>query len=97
MPDQPRSGRHLDLGPEGRHRVMSQGFAKSQDSSNAWSLRQLSRALGIGGTPVHRIMNEGRLQPYAMEYWCSKSPDPEFEAQPAAIWGLCRDPPDCPW
>jgi len=25
------------------------------------------------------------LQPHKMRYWCSKSPDPEFEAEPAAI------------
>jgi putative transposase len=73
--------------------VRARGCIKSQEGSNAWSMRKLSRVPGIGGTSVHRLMNEGRLKPHERR---RKSPDPEFDAKQAAILGLCLDPPDCP-
>jgi hypothetical protein len=43
---------------------------------------------------THRILNEGELKPDKVEYWCGKSPDPEFAEKQAAIWELYLDPPD---
>jgi putative transposase len=54
----------------------------------------LSRVLGLGSTTIYRILNEGQLKPHKVGCWCGKSPDPEFEAKQAAIWGLYLDPPD---
>jgi len=73
---------------------MALACAKPQDGSNAWTIRKLSRSVGIGSTSVHRILNEGQLKPHKVEYWCGKSPDPEFEEKQAAILGLYLDPPD---
>jgi transposase len=92
--DRPRAGRSLAIRPEVRHRVLALACTKPHDGSNAWTTRKLSRALGLGSTTVHRILNEGQLKPHKVEYWCGKSPDPEFEAKQAAIWGLYLDPPD---
>jgi putative transposase len=92
--DRPRAGRSLAISPEVRHRVLALACTKPDDGSNAWTTRKLSRALGLGSTTVHRILNEGQLKPHKVEYWCGKSPDPEFEAKQAAILGLYLDPPD---
>ena len=42
---------------------------------------------------MHRILAAGELRPHKVEYWCGRSPDPEFEAKQAAILGLYLDPP----
>lgn len=94
LQDRPRAGRSLAISPEVRHRVLALACTKPEDGSNAWTIRRLSQALGLGNTTVHRILNEGRLKPHKVEYWCGKSPDPEFEAKQAAILGLYLDPPD---
>ncbi|MBW1991325.1 MAG: IS630 family transposase [Deltaproteobacteria bacterium] len=92
--DRPRSGRSRAIGAEMRHRVLALACTKPPDGSNAWTIRKLSRALGLGSTTIHRILTEGQLKPHKVEYWCGKSPDPEFEAKQAAILGLYLDPPD---
>lgn len=94
LQDRPRSGRSLSISPELRLKVMALACTKPPDGSNAWTLRKLERTLGISNASVHRILNAGRLKPHKMEYWCGKSPDPEFEAKQAAILGLYLDPPD---
>ena len=58
----------------------------------SWSVRDLAQASGLSATTVHRILHEGRLKPHKAEYWCGRSPDPEFEAKQAAILGLYLDP-----
>ncbi len=94
LQDRPRSGRSLSISPEVRHRVLALACTKPEDGSNAWTMRRLSRVLKVSSTTVHRILNEGRLKPHKVEYWCGKSPDPEFEEKQAAILGLYLDPPD---
>ena len=94
LQDKPRAGRSLRLRPEQRLQVTALTCTRPRDGSNAWSVRKLSRAVGLSRATVHRILNEGRLKPHKVEYWCGKSPDPEFETKQAAILGLYLDPPD---
>jgi transposase len=94
LQDRPRKGRSLSISPELRLKVTALACTKPPDGSNAWTIRKLSRALGLGSTTVHRLLNEGDLKPHQVGYWCGKSPDPEFEAKQAAILGLYLDPPD---
>lgn len=94
LQDRPRAGRSLSIGPELRLKVLSLACTTPPDGSNAWTLRKLSRAVGVSNPTVYRILNEGRLKPHKVEYWCGKSPDPEFEEKQAAILGLYLDPPD---
>lgn len=46
---------------------------------------------------MHRILNERKLKLHKVEYWCVKSPDPEFAEKQAAILGLYLDPLIMPW
>jgi putative transposase len=94
LQDRPRAGRSLTISPELRLKVTALACTKPQDGSNAWTLRKLERALGVSNSSVYRILNEGQLKPHKVEYWCSRSRDPEFEAKQAAILGLYLDPPD---
>ena len=94
LEDQPRAGRPLSIGPEVRLKVTALACTTPPDGSNAWSLRRLARAMSLSKDTVHRILNEGELKPHKVEYWCGKSPDPEFEEKQAAILGLYLDPPD---
>jgi len=94
LEDQPRRGRPLGIGPEVRLKVTALACTTPPDGSNAWTLRRLARAMSLSHSSVHRILNEGKLKPHKVEYWCGKSPDPEFEEKQAAILGLYLDPPD---
>jgi transposase len=94
LDDQPRTGRPPGIGPEVRLRVTAMACTTPPDGSNAWTLRRLGRAMSMSHSSVHRILNEGELKPHKVEYWCGKSPDPEFEEKQAVILGLYLDPPD---
>jgi transposase len=94
LKDHFRSGRSLSISPELRLKVTSVACTKPPDGSNTWSIRKLVKALGVSKSSIHRILNEGSLKPHKIEYWCGKSPDPEFEEKQAAILGLYLDPPD---
>jgi hypothetical protein len=54
-------------------------------------VRDLAQASDLSASTVHRIPAEGKLKPHKTEYWCGRSPDPEFDAKQAAILGLCLD------
>ena len=62
-------------------------------SNDGMSATQLAADVGLPRTTVHRILAAGELRPHKVEYWCGRSPDPEFEAKQAAILGLYLDPP----
>jgi putative transposase len=49
---------------------------------------------GFSKSTVHRILNEASLKPHKTDYWCGKSPDPEFTEKQAAIIGLYLNPPE---
>ena len=94
LQDRPRSGRPPVLSAHQRLEVVALATSKPTDGSTRWSTRKLARETGIGPTSVHRILKEGQLKPHKTEYWCGRSPDPEFEAKQAAILGLYLDPPN---
>ena len=94
LKDIPRPGRPRRIGLEQRVRVMAMACSKPSDGSNHWTIRKLAKAVRLGKSTVHRILNEGELKPHKVKYWCGKSPDPEFEQKQAAILGLYLDPPD---
>jgi transposase len=94
LEDQPRAGRSLSICPEVRLKVTALACTTPPDGSNAWSLRRLARAMGLSSATVHRILSEGQLKPHKVEYWCGRSPDPEFEEKQANILGLYLNPPD---
>jgi len=94
LKDRLRSGRPPVILPELKTRVTMLACTKPTDGSNRWNTRTLAQATGMGKTTVHRILSEGKLKPHKIEYWCGKSPDPEFEEKQAAILGLYLNPPE---
>ena len=40
------------------------------------------------------ILNEGKIKPHKVKYWCGRSNDPEFEEKQAQIVGLYLNPPE---
>jgi putative transposase len=94
LKDEERSGRPRVIPPEKRLAVTKLACARPKDGSSQWTMTSLAQATGLGRTTIHRILTEGRLKPHKVEYWCGKSPDPEFEEKQAAIVGLYLDPPD---
>jgi transposase len=91
--DRPRAGRPLSIEAQVRLNVVALASSEPPDGYSRWSTRRLAEKAGIGPTSVHRILHEGSLKPHKTEYWCGRSPDPEFEAKQAAILGLYLDPP----
>jgi putative transposase len=94
LKDLPREGRPSVIPPETKTKVTMLACTKPPDGSNQWTRQSLAKALGLGKTTVHRILSEGNVKPHKIEYWCGKSPDPEFEEKQAAILGLYLNPPD---
>ena len=92
--DKPGRGRACSIPNEKRLNIQRLACTKPHDGSNRWTVRKLEKASGVSSASVHRILNEGAIKPHKIEYWCGKSPDPEFEEKQAAIIGLYLDPPD---
>jgi len=92
--DAPRSGKPQSITPDERVHVLRLACERPSDGSNAWTVRKLAKHFGLGSTTVHRILNEGIIKPHKVDYWCGKSPDPEFEEKQAAIIGLYMAPPE---
>jgi putative transposase len=51
------------------------------------------RPSGVSQSRVFQILKEADLKPHKIEYWCGKSPDPEFESKMVNIIGLYLNPP----
>jgi putative transposase len=93
LSDQQRRGRPATITAEERLVVIDLATRTPPKGKTSWSVRDLAQASGLSATTVHRILSAGRLKPHKVEYWCGRSPDPEFEAKQAAILGLYLDPP----
>jgi transposase len=94
LKDLPRKGRPPTIAPETKTKVTKLACTQPLDGSNQWTRQSLAKIVGIGKTTVHRILTQGELKPHKIEYWCWKSPDPEFEEKQAAILGLYLNPPE---
>jgi len=94
LKDEPRKGRPSTYTPVEKVSVMALACTKPPDDCNAWTQRGLAKATGMSKSTVHRILAAGEVKPHKIDYWCGKSPDPEFAAKQADIVGLYMDPPD---
>ena len=94
LADAQRPGRPASISAAQRRSVIDLATSKPLQGKTSWSVRDLAQASGLSATTVHRILAAGKLRPHKVEYWCGRSPDPEFEAKQAAILGLYLDPPE---
>jgi len=94
LSDMPGRGRPKVYTAESRVDVLALACTTPVDGSTRWSVRKLAEVTGQSKSTVHAILTAGRLKPHKTDYWCGKSPDPEFAEKRAAIIGLYLSPPE---
>jgi len=94
LKDAYRSGKKAVITPEQKALVIQKACSKPKGGYTNWSQKRIASEIGISQSKVHQILKEADLKPHKIEYWCGKSPDPEFEEKMIAIVGLYMDPPE---
>jgi transposase len=94
LKDLPRCGKKPTITPEQRASVVQLACEKPSGGYTNWSQRRIAEAVGISKSRVNVILAEADVKPHRTEYWCGKSPDPEFESKMTDIIGLYMSPPN---
>jgi len=92
--DAPRSGKPPVITAEQKATVIQRACEKPTGGYTNWSQRRIAESVGISQSKVHQILKQADLKPHKVEYWCGKSPDPEFESKMVDIVGLYMNPPE---
>lgn len=87
-------GRKPEILPEQQSKVVSLACTKPSNGKTRRSQKEIASEVGISQSSVHNILASTDLKPHKTEYWCGKSPDPEFEEKQAQIIGLYMNPPE---
>ncbi|MDR8389588.1 helix-turn-helix domain-containing protein [Aliifodinibius sp. S!AR15-10] len=88
LQDRLRSGVPVQISPQQWALVIQKACEKPDGGYTNWSQQRIADQVGISQGMVHHILREADLKPHKTDYWCEKSPDPEFEAKMLAIVGL---------
>ncbi|KAA0248377.1 MAG: IS630 family transposase [Ignavibacteriae bacterium] len=94
LKDLPRSGKPKVITAEQEAKVIEKACSKAEDGYTNWSQRRIAKEVGISQTKVQNILSQADLKPHKTDYWCGKSPDPEFETKMTEIVGLYINPPE---
>lgn len=94
LKDAQRSGKPSVITAAQKAMVMQKACEKPADGYTNWSQKRIAKAVGISQSKVHQILKQADLKPHKIEYWCGKSPDPEFESKMVNIVGLYMNPPE---
>lgn len=94
LADRPRPGPEPVYGLEDQARVVEKACTKPAGGYSNWSQQRIAAEVGMSQATVCRILAAHQLRPHKTEYWCGRSPDPEFETKMTEIVGLYLDPPD---
>jgi transposase len=94
LKDAPRSGKRPVITQEQKLLVIQKACSKPEGGYTNWSQARIAKEVGISQSKVFQILKETDLKPHKIEYWCGKSPDPEFEAKMINIVGLYMNPPE---
>jgi transposase len=92
--DAPRSGKPTVISAEQKATVIQKACEKPTGGYTNWSQQRIGKEVGISQTKVHQILKQADLKPHKIDYWCGKSPDPEFETKMVNIVGLYMNPPE---
>ncbi|MBK8663054.1 MAG: IS630 family transposase [Ignavibacteriales bacterium] len=92
--DKYRSGKPKVITAEQEAQVIEKACSKPDGGYTRLSQRLIAKEVGISQTKVHEILKSADLKPHKTEYWCGKSPDPEFNAKMTEIIGLYMNPPE---
>jgi transposase len=94
LKDAPRSGKPSVVTPKQKAMVIQKACEKPSGGYTNWSQSRIGKQVGISQSKVHQILKQADLKPHKIEYWCGKSPDPEFESKMMNIVGLYMNPPE---
>jgi transposase len=94
LKDAPRPGKTPTVTAIQRSMVIQKACEKPEGGYTNWSQARIGEEVGISQSKVHQILKEADLKPHKTEYWCGKSPDPEFESKMIEIIGLYMNPPE---
>jgi putative transposase len=87
-------GRKPQISPEKQAKIISLACTKPDNGKVRRSQREIAKEAEVSQSRVSDILARTDLRPHKTEYWCGKSPDPEFEAKQAQIIGLYMNPPE---
>jgi putative transposase len=93
LKDAARSGKPSTITAGQKAMVIQKACEKPTGGYTNWSQKRIGQQVGISQSKVHQILKKADLKPHKIEYWCGKSPDPEFEAKMFNIVGLYMNPP----
>ena len=94
LKDQRRSGKRPTITAEQKAMVIQLACEKPKGGYTSWSQERIAKEVGISQSKVFQILKQADLKPHKTEYWCGKSPDPEFESKMINIVGLYMNPPE---
>jgi putative transposase len=94
LKDAPRSGKPSVITARQKALVVQKACEKPTGGYTNWSQERIAEQVGISQSKVHQILKQADLKPHKTDYWCGKSPDPEFESKMIAIVGLYMNPPE---
>jgi putative transposase len=92
--DSPRSGKPTTISAEKKAMVIQKACEKPKGGYTNWSQARIAKEVGVSQGTVNQILKKADLKPHKTEYWCGKSPDPEFESKMVNIVGLYMNPPE---
>jgi len=94
LKDAARSGKPSVISAKQKAMVIQKACEKPAGGYTNWSQQRIAEQVGISQSKVHQILKKADLKPHKTDYWCGKSPDPEFESKMVNIVGLYMDPPE---
>jgi putative transposase len=94
LKDKPRSGKPQSISEKVISMVLHYACSKPGDGRLRYSQQEIAQKTGISQSKVSEILQDSELRPHKTEYWCGKSPDPEFEKKMLEIVGLYMNPPE---
>lgn len=94
LKDAARSGKPSVITSAQKTMVIQKACEKPEGGYTNWSQSRIAEKVGISQSKVFQILKQADLKPHKIEYWCGKSPDPEFEEKMMNIVGLYMNPPE---
>ena len=91
--DAPRPGKPPVITAAQKAHVVQLACEKPPGGYSNWSQGRIAKHVGVSASAVNTILKKADLKPHKTEYWCGKSPDPEFEPKMLNIVGLYMNPP----
>lgn len=94
LADRKRPGKPATVTEAQRNKVIHLACQTTTSGTQKYSQHEIAAQVGISQSHVSNILQQNELKPHKTDYWCGKSPDPEFEQKMIEIVGLYLDPPE---